>query len=128
MDPFHIPDPNTLIVDITRLADSSTASFICIYNPPRTNNTAVKALCLSLESIPNAAIIQGDFNLHANEWDPTIIDMPEIANDLLNITALTDMSLVNMDGKAMWHHPSGHQSSTFYSVTTPSFHIITRIF
>jgi hypothetical protein len=33
MDPFRIPDPNTLVVDITQLADSSTTSFICIYNP-----------------------------------------------------------------------------------------------
>ena len=107
MDPFLIPDANVLTIDIACNKSERKASFVCVYNPPRTNNSAIKALCMNLESIPNIAIIQGDFNLHSHDWNPAIIDAPDIANDLLNVITLSGLSLINTDGTPTWHHPSG---------------------
>ena len=55
-------------------------------------------------------LIQGDFNLHSNNWNPTIIDAPDIANDLLNVITLSGLSLINTDGAPTWHHPRGRSS------------------
>ena len=110
MDPFLIPNTNILTVDIVCNKSECKASFICVYNPPWTNNSAIKALYLNLESIPNVTIIQGNFNLHSNNWNPTIIDTPDIADDLLNVITLSGLSLINTDGMPTWHHPSGKSS------------------
>ncbi len=49
-DPSEGLDPNLLIIRLTRVSDGSTATMVCVYNPPATNNASVKALLSLLRS------------------------------------------------------------------------------
>ena len=68
-DPFSVPNPNVLELKLTKLSDNASATFFCIYNPPKTQNSAVHDLMIRLPEAPNIALIQGDFNLHSEIWD-----------------------------------------------------------
>ena len=98
------PDPNVLILTLADRFTHCEASVVCIYNTPKTNDRAIKALPCVLPSITNLALLQGDFNLHSPAWDPNAPCSSEVADDLLTACTLVNLSLVNDNGTPTWHH------------------------
>lgn len=105
MDPHDVPHKDVLTLTVTRLLDGCSAAMTCIYNQPGTGNSAVHTLIRHLQ-LPSfcPSVIQGDFNLHSHDWDPSVLQTPDLCMSLLNVLTLQSLSLVNDDGRPTWHH------------------------
>ena len=100
-DPLESPDANLLILRLTRVLDGNVSTLVCLYNPPATNNSSVFALLTLLCGHRlEPTLLQGDFNLHHEEWDPHTTSTSIISHDLLNELTLAGLTLVNNDSAA----------------------------
>ena len=104
-DPFSVPNPNVLELKLTKLSDNASATFFCVYNPPKSQNVAVHDLMARLPDAPNIALIQGDFNLHSEIWDSKHTSDRDIAYDLVHAISARSLDLINDAGVPTWFHP-----------------------
>ena len=103
-DPNASHDPNVLVLTVTDRVMHHTASMVCLYNLPKSGNSAVHAFFHLLPNLDDLMVVQGDFNLHSQDWDPLVSQSPRIATDLLAALTLSELTLVNDDGLPTWHH------------------------
>jgi len=109
-DPLQIPDPNVLTLTVTRNSDQSRATFVCVYNPPKTRDAAVQSLLTSFRNLTDVVLIQGDFNLHSPIWDANFTNADKLSTDLIETLTTHDLHLVNDDFTPTWHHKDGRSS------------------
>ena len=103
-DPNASHDPNVLVLTLADRCTHHTATVACLYNPPKTGNSAVHTLLHLLPNVNDLLLLQGDFNLHSPDWDPQVLHAPQIATDLMAALTLSELTLVNDDGLPTWHH------------------------
>ena len=104
MDPDASHNPNVLTLTLVDRRTRHTATIVCLYNLPKTGNSAIHALLHLLPNIDDLMLLQGDFNLHSSDWDPQVLQTPRIATDLMAALTLSELTLVNDDGLPTWHH------------------------
>ena len=109
-DPDLTWDANVLPFTLVDQLTGQSATLICLYNPPKSGDSAVKCLIDIAPRIHDLAFIQGDFNLSALDWDPGATRTSPIAGDLLAMNTLLNLSLVNDDGAPTWHHKTKRSS------------------
>jgi hypothetical protein len=103
-DPDLAWDVNILPFSLIDQLTGQTTTLICLSNPPRSGDSAVKCLIDIAPHIHDITFVQGDFNLSALDWDPGATRTSPIAGDLLAVCTLLNLSLVNDDGAPAWHH------------------------
>ncbi|KAF8678491.1 hypothetical protein AX14_004719 [Amanita brunnescens Koide BX004] len=104
-------DPNVLVVTLKHnTIKSCSFSLINVYNPPKTRNSAVRSLIDFLPQLPDAMIIQGDFNLPAGIWDPNRNNSSPLSVDLFNHLSDCGFGLANDEGAPTWTNRRGSYS------------------
>ncbi|KAF8697547.1 hypothetical protein AX14_001349 [Amanita brunnescens Koide BX004] len=104
-------DPNVLPVTLHHnMIKNRHFTLINVYNPPKTNNSAIRSLLSNLPSFDNVAIIQGDFNLHAGIWDPMRVNSPPLSVEFFNSLSDAGFGLVNDEGAPTWSNRQGSSS------------------
>ncbi|KAF8680698.1 hypothetical protein AX14_004499 [Amanita brunnescens Koide BX004] len=83
---------------------------INVYNRPARANAAVQSLLGILPSIPNAAVIQGDFNLHSPLWDAGIQRGSNAALQLYTEMSDLGLNLLNSENEPTWTNGRGSES------------------
>ncbi|KAF8718447.1 hypothetical protein AX14_011825, partial [Amanita brunnescens Koide BX004] len=78
-----------------------------VYNPPKTNNSAVRSLIGILPQLRDAIIIQGDFNLPSGIWDPARNNSSPLSIDLFNHLSDEGFGLCNDEGAPTWTNRRG---------------------
>ena len=101
-------DPNVLPITL-RHNTIKTCSFtiINVYNPPKTRNSAIRCLIDLLPSIPDAMVIQGDFNLPSGIWDPARNNSSPLSIELFNHLSDGNFGLANDEGAPTWTNRRG---------------------
>ncbi|KAF8631957.1 hypothetical protein AX14_010869 [Amanita brunnescens Koide BX004] len=89
---------------------SCSFTIICVYNPPKTHNSAIHSLFTVLSRFPDALIVQGDFNLHSGIWDPSRINSPPISIEFFNHLSDESFGLANDEGAPTWTNRRGASS------------------
>ncbi|KAF8668053.1 hypothetical protein AX14_006259, partial [Amanita brunnescens Koide BX004] len=101
-------DPNVLPVSLKHnVIGSCSFTIINVYNPPKTRNSAVHALMNLLPSMPDALIVQGDFNLPSGIWDPGRNNSSPLSIELYNRLSDEDFGLCNDEGAPTWTNRRG---------------------
>ena len=101
-------DPNVLPVTFRHnLIKSRHFTVINVYNPPKTNNSAVFSLLRLLPRFNDIMVIQGDFNLHAGIWDPARVNTPPLPLMLFNNLSDAGFGLANDEGAPTWTNRRG---------------------
>ncbi|KAF8690192.1 hypothetical protein AX14_003075 [Amanita brunnescens Koide BX004] len=104
-------DPNVLPVTLRHnLIKSCSFTIICVYNPPKTHNSAIHSLFTVLPRFPDALVVQGDFNLHSGIWDPSRVNSPPISVEFFNRLSDENFGLANDDGAPTWTNQRGASS------------------
>ena len=104
-------DPNILSVTLRHnLIKNRHFTLINVYNPPKSNNSAVRSLLSYLPSCDNVAIIQGDFNLHAGIWDPMRVNSLPLSIEFFNSLSDAGFGLANDEGAPTWSNRRGSSS------------------
>ena len=104
-------DPNVLPVTLRHnLIKSCSFTIICVYNPPKTHNSAIHSLFTVLPRFPDALIVQGDFNLHSGIWDPSRVNSPPISIEFFNRLSDESFGLANDEGAPTWTNRRGASS------------------
>ena len=75
-DPNASHDLNVLVLTIADHCMRHTATVVCLYNLPKTSNSAIHALLHLLPNMDDLLLLQGDFNLHSPDWDPQVLQTP----------------------------------------------------
>ncbi|KAF8691073.1 hypothetical protein AX14_002820 [Amanita brunnescens Koide BX004] len=83
---------------------------INVYNRLAWANAAVQSLLKILPSIPNVAVIQGDFNLHSPLWDAGIQRGSNAALQLYTEMSDLGLNLLNSEDKPTWTNSRGSES------------------
>ena len=81
-----------------------------VYNRPARANAAVHSLLNILPSIPNVAVIQGDFNLHSPLWDAGIQRGSNAALHLYTEMSDCGLNLLNSEDEPTWTNNRGSES------------------
>ena len=104
-------DPNVLPVTLRHnLVRAKHFTIINVYNPPKTQNSAVHSLLRALPCFHNAMVIEGDFNLHSGIWDPARVNSPPLPTELFNRLSDASFGLVNDEGAPTWSNRRGATS------------------
>ena len=104
-------DANVLPITMRHNSIASCSfTVINVYNPPKTRNSAVRSLMDSLHLFPNAALIQGDFNLPSGIWDPNRNNSSPLSIELFNRLSDNGFSLANDEGAPTWTNRCGNFS------------------
>ena len=105
MDPLSFPNPNIIDLRLTRIVDNTSATVVCLYNPPSSKNSAIYDLVRAIPQRPDLALIQGDFNLHSPAWDSRVQDHNDLTEELLNVLTQAQLNLLNDPQEPTWFHP-----------------------
>jgi ribonuclease HI len=101
-------DPNVLPVTLKHnIIGSCSFTVVNVYNPPKTRNSAVRALINLLPHLPDALVIQGDFNLPSGIWDPSRNNSSPLSVELFNHLSDNDFGLCNDEGAPTWTNRRG---------------------
>ncbi|KAF8703921.1 hypothetical protein AX14_014102 [Amanita brunnescens Koide BX004] len=101
-------DPNVLPVTLKHnIIGSCSFTVVNVYNPPKTQNSAVRALMDLLPHLPDALVIQGDFNLPSGIWDPSRNNSSPLSIELFNRLSDDDFGLCNDEGAPTWTNRRG---------------------
>ncbi|KAF8697670.1 hypothetical protein AX14_001310 [Amanita brunnescens Koide BX004] len=101
-------DPNVLPVTLRHnLMKSCSFTIICVYNPPKTHNSAIHSLLSILPRFPDALVVQGDFNLHSGIWDPSRVNSPPLSIEFFNNLSDEGFGLANDEGAPTWTNRRG---------------------
>ncbi|KAF8686199.1 hypothetical protein AX14_003859 [Amanita brunnescens Koide BX004] len=104
-------DPNVLPVTLRHnLVRAKHFTIINVYNPPKTQNSAVHSLLRALPYFHDAMVIEGDFNLHSGIWDPARVNSPPLPMELFNRLSDASFGLVNDEGAPTWSNRRGATS------------------
>ena len=86
---------------------SCSFTVINVYNPPRTRNSAIRSLMDLIPRLPDAIVIQGDFNLPSGIWDPSRNNSSPLSVDLFNHLSDEGFGLSNDEGAPTWTNRQG---------------------
>ncbi|KIL60325.1 hypothetical protein M378DRAFT_83863, partial [Amanita muscaria Koide BX008] len=112
VDPFTFNDCNILHTRLTNNETNDSMSMVNVYNnPSRANVQTMNRLLNNMKYVEDLAILQGDFNLHHEEWDDTDDNSPN-AEALLQETFIMDLLLINNDKIPTWIHDTNRSSVT----------------
>ncbi|KAF8646077.1 hypothetical protein AX14_009115, partial [Amanita brunnescens Koide BX004] len=101
-------DPNVLPVTLRHnTMKSCSFTLVNVYNPPKTNNSAVRSLVGILPQLRDAVVIQGDFNLPSGIWDPAKNNSSPLSIDLFNHLSDEGFGLCNDEGAPTWTNRRG---------------------
>ena len=101
-------DPNVLPVTLKHnIIGSCSFTIVNVYNPPKTRNSAVRALIDLLPHLPDALVVQGDFNLPSGIWDPNRNNSSPLSIELFNRLSDEDFGLCNDEGAPTWTNRRG---------------------
>ena len=101
-------DPNILPVTLKHnIIGSCSFTIVNVYNPPKTRNSAVHALLNLLPRLPDALVIQGDFNLPSGIWDPSHNNSTPLSIEFFNRMSDEDFGLCNDEGAPTWTNRRG---------------------
>ena len=101
-------DPNILPVTLKHnIIGSCSFTIVNVYNPPKTRNSAIHALLNLLPHLPDALIIQGDFNLPSGIWDPSRNNSTPLSIEFFNRMSDEDFGLCNDEGAPTWTNRRG---------------------
>ncbi|KAF8686092.1 hypothetical protein AX14_003956 [Amanita brunnescens Koide BX004] len=101
-------DPNVLPVTLKHnIIGSCSFTIVNVYNPPKTRNSAVRALIDLLPHLPDALVVQGDFNLPSGIWDPNCNNSSPLSIELFNRLSDEDFGLCNDEGAPTWTNRRG---------------------
>ncbi|KAF8698521.1 hypothetical protein AX14_001126 [Amanita brunnescens Koide BX004] len=104
-------DSNVLILCVRHnLSPSNFFHLVNIYNRPGSRHAAIESLLRIAPSLPNLAVVQGDFNLHSPLWDPAISSHSGLGERLFNTFSDLQLNLANDDGDATWTNRHGTSS------------------
>ena len=85
-------------------------TIINVYNRPARHNAAVESLIRTAPTLPNLAVIQGDFNLHSPLWDSSIQKGSEAALALYSALSECGVNLMNDKDEPTWSNGRGSTS------------------
>ncbi|KAF8696579.1 hypothetical protein AX14_001505 [Amanita brunnescens Koide BX004] len=101
-------DPNVLPVTLKHnIMASCSFTVVNVYNPPRTRNSAIRSLMDLIPRLPDAIVIQGDFNLPSGIWDPSRNNSSPLSVDLFNHLSDEGFGLSNDEGAPTWTNRQG---------------------
>ncbi|KAF8703925.1 hypothetical protein AX14_014100 [Amanita brunnescens Koide BX004] len=104
-------DPNVLVLCVRHnLVKSNYFHLVNVYNRPGSRHSAIESLLRIAPSLPNLAVIQGDFNLHSPLWDPGVSSTSSLGERLFNTLSDLQLNLANDDGDATWTNRHGATS------------------
>lgn len=75
-DPFSVPNPNVLELKLTKLSDNASTTFFCLYNPPKSRNSAIHDLMTHFPEAPQHCT-------HPRQFQPTLGNMGQQAHQRL---------------------------------------------
>ncbi|KAF8642422.1 hypothetical protein AX14_009747, partial [Amanita brunnescens Koide BX004] len=81
-----------------------------VYNRPARRNVAVDLLIKIVHTLPNLAVVQGDFNLHSPLWDSSVQKGSETALILYSTLSECGMNLMNDEDEPTWSNGRGSTS------------------
>ncbi|KAF8693785.1 hypothetical protein AX14_002282, partial [Amanita brunnescens Koide BX004] len=101
-------DPNVLVLCIRHnYKRSDFFHLINIYNQPGHRHSAIESLLRVAPTLPNLAVVQGDFNLHSPLWDPALSATSGLGERLFFTLSDAELNLANDDGDATWTNRGG---------------------
>ncbi|KAF8677922.1 hypothetical protein AX14_004740, partial [Amanita brunnescens Koide BX004] len=101
-------DTNVLVLCVRHnLMYSNFFHLVNVYNRPGSRHAAIESLLRIAPSLPNLAVVQGDFNLHSPLWDPAISSHSGLGEHLFNTFSDLQLNLANDDGDATWTNRHG---------------------
>ncbi|KAF8697267.1 hypothetical protein AX14_001386 [Amanita brunnescens Koide BX004] len=104
-------DPNVLILCARHNTQRSNFfNLVNVYNRPNTRHSAVTSLLRAVPSLPNIAVIEGDFNLRSPLWDPGVSANSGLAERLFTTLSDLELNLANDDGDPTWTNGWGSMS------------------
>ena len=104
-------DANVLVLCVRHnLKSSDFFHLVNIYNQPGTRHSAIESLLRIAPSLPNLAIVQGDFNLHSPLWDPSIPHASGLGERLFYTFSDLELNLTNDEGDTTWTNRHGSLS------------------
>ncbi|KAF8675519.1 hypothetical protein AX14_005099, partial [Amanita brunnescens Koide BX004] len=104
-------DTNVLALCVRHnLVHSNFFHLVNVYNQPGSRHAAIESLLRIAPSLPNLAVVQGDFNLHSPLWDPAISSHSGLGERLFNTFSDLQLNLANDDGDATWTNRHGASS------------------
>ena len=81
-----------------------------VYNRPARANAAVQSLLKILPTLPNVAVVQGDFNLHSPLWDTGIQRGSNATLQLYSEMSDLGLNLLNNNNEPTWTNGRGSES------------------
>ncbi|KAF8676371.1 hypothetical protein AX14_004951 [Amanita brunnescens Koide BX004] len=104
-------DPNVLILCIRHNSlRSNYFNLVNVYNRPNTRHSAISSLLCATATLPNIAVIEGDFNLRSPLWDPGVTASSGLAEHLFTAFSDLELNLTNDDGDPTWTNQRGSMS------------------
>ena len=104
-------DPNVLVLCIRHnTIKHNFFNLINVYNQPGTRHAAIHSLLSIVPTLPNLAVVQGDFNLHSPLWDPSVSVASGLGERLLFSFSGWELNLSNDDGDFTWTNRHGAAS------------------
>ncbi|KAF8684346.1 hypothetical protein AX14_004125 [Amanita brunnescens Koide BX004] len=104
-------DPNVLPVTMRHnVIRARHFTLVNVYNPPKTQNSAVYSLLRILPLFNDVMVIEGDFNLHSGIWDPARVNSPPLPTELYNKLSDVSFGLANDEGAPTWSNRRGSTS------------------
>ncbi|KAF8703056.1 hypothetical protein AX14_014244 [Amanita brunnescens Koide BX004] len=104
-------DPNVLVLCAQHnIMRSNFFNLINVYNRPNTRHTAIESLLRITPTLPNLAVVQGDFNLRSPLWDPSISASSGLSERLFTTFSDLELNLTNDDGDPTWTNGRGSTS------------------
>lgn len=76
----------------------------------KTKKKAILSLLTVAPTLPNIAVVQGDFNIHSPLWDPAVTATSGLSERLFNTFSDLELNLTNDDGDYTWTNRQGHAS------------------
>ncbi|KAF8659075.1 hypothetical protein AX14_007659 [Amanita brunnescens Koide BX004] len=104
-------DPNDLALCVRHnTVHSDFFNLVNVYNRPGSRHSAIKSLLRLAPTLPNLAVIQGDFNLHSPLWDPSYSHASGLGERLFYELSDIEMNLANDEGDFTWTNRRGSHS------------------
>ena len=115
--PLEYPDihQDVLIVHLKHnFLKGHDFTVVNVYNRPARRNTAVESLIKVVHTLPNLAVVQGDFNLHSPLWDSSVQKGSETTLILYTTLSESGMNLLNNEDEPTWSNGRGSTSVIFF--------------
>ena len=104
-------DPNVLVLCVRHnTMRTNFFNLINIYNRPNTRHSAITSLLRIIPTLPNIAVVQGDFNIRSPLWDPGVTTNSGLVERLFTSFSDSELNLTNDDGDPTWTNGRGSVS------------------